>query len=484
MKKRAFEKKFAATKDALQLLDLTKTETRTFTVFSKDKLRSYLKNPLSNANNLRALSRFLYRLSFQYRRLVNYNAKMIDLAAQVIIPLINLTEDPNPDDVLKKYNDTLLKMEQMDLVNEIFKLLVVAWREDTVYGYVYDDDDSFFIHILDGDFCTVSSIQDGILNFAFDFSYFRSHEADLEYWDSEFQKKYNAYMSDTSLKWQELDPTRTICLKVNIDDPTLPLPPFLAIFEQIIDLIDLQSIQSVKDELSIYKLLVARLETLQNADEPDDFSVDIDTAIEYYEKLAEALPDSVSCVLSPIKIDSVEFKGNSTEDVDMISNSMNNLFTNSGGSQILNSKNLTGSSAFEASTLCDSEMAIASLLPQIQKWTNRYLDFTIGDDHAKVHYMEVSPYLRSKKKKELLESAQNGVPVKLALAALDGFTPLETLSMEYLENQVLQLHNSWVPLSTSYTQSSSDTDPVNGGAPKKDELTPEGEKTREKEKNK
>lgn len=62
--------RFAKTKDAISLANLTKTESRTFTVFSKTLLRSYMQNPKSSETNLRNLSRFLYRLSYPYRRLV------------------------------------------------------------------------------------------------------------------------------------------------------------------------------------------------------------------------------------------------------------------------------------------------------------------------------------------------------------------------------------------------------------------------------
>ena len=64
--------KYAKVKDAIQLANLTKTESRTFTIFSKTLLRTYMKNPKNNETNLRNLSRFLYRLSYPYRRLVKY----------------------------------------------------------------------------------------------------------------------------------------------------------------------------------------------------------------------------------------------------------------------------------------------------------------------------------------------------------------------------------------------------------------------------
>lgn len=477
---------FESAQNALKLLDLSKTETRTFSTFSKDKLRSYMKNPFANIGNLRALSRFLCRLSYPYRRLILYNAEMIDLSALSVVPKIDFLKSLNLKGIKKDYFTTLKKIEQMNMEVEILKLAIVAWREDAVFGYIYDDDQNFYIQLLDGDYCKISSVEGGKLNFAYDFSYFRSHSTDLEYWDPEFSQKYNTFTADPNERWQELDPEKTICFKVNIDDLTLSLPPFLALFEQIIDLIDLQSLQSVKDELSIYKLLVLRLETLAGATLPDDFSVDPDTAIDYYKRLCAELPDSVAAILSPVKIDTVEFKGNTTEDVDMISNSMSNLFKNSGGSQILNNGNATGTTAFTALIKADTASALKSLLPQIETWMNYYLTIRLGENHSTVKYMDVSYLTKQEKKKELLTSGQYGVPVKLALAALDGFSPLETLSLQVLENDVLELDKVWIPLMSSHTQSGTPTegtDPLIGGRPPSDDLSDEGEATKEGNKN-
>ena len=52
--------------------------------------------------------------------------------------------------------------------------------------------------------------------------------------------------------------------------------------------------------------------------------------------------------------------------------------------------------------------------------------------------------------------------------------------------RALGLDELMIPLSTSYTQSSSDTDQITGGAPTKDatDLTDEGSSSREGDKNK
>lgn len=402
---------------------------------------------------------------------------MIDLDYMSVIPLQDIENLRTEDEILKEYSSTLLQLQKMNMKNEIFKCVLTAWIEDAFFGYVYEDDANFFIMPLPSEYCRVSSINyDGTLNFAFDFTYFRRYTDDLEYWDKEFKSKYNKYQKDNTLRWQELEIERTICLKVNIEDFTMCLPPFVGLFESLIDLIDLQSIQAVKDELSIYKLLVARLQPLSGTDEPDDFEVDISTALEYFNKFAATLPDQVTAAISPLPIEPIEFKENTTNDVDALSTAQSNLLKMSGGSQVLDNDK-TGSTIYEAQILSDTLTALKPLLPQIQGWVNRYLGYILGE-HAFVKYLEVSPYTKNKKKKELLESGQNGVPVKLAVAALDGFNPIETMSLDFLENRVLKLHETWVPFSTSYTQTGDTKEEKDA-----DELTDEGIETREKDKN-
>ena len=302
----------------------------------------------------------------------------------------------------------------------------------------------------------------------------------MDYWDSEFKEKYEAYENDSSLRWQELDPERQICLKVNADDATMDYPPFASLFESIISNIDLQSIKTAKDELSAYKLLVARLKPLTGAKSPDDFEVDPQTALKYYNKFVAALPECVNACLSPIPIEAVEFKDlNTTDDTDMISSSLSNLFKRVGGVILDNDK--TGSTIYEAQIIADMELAHGTIVPQLNRYLNLYFDYTIGNDHARIKYLKgVCPYTRKSKRKEYLESAQNGMN-KMKIAILDGESQLEFISSLYLES-ALGINELMTPLNTSYTQSSSSSD---GGAPTKDatELTDEGSSSRENGKN-
>lgn len=474
--------------EALQLTDLSKTESRTFQTYSRETLRTYMKSPKSYESQLRNLSRYLYRLCYEYRRICLHYATMICGDAFNIIPLDDPTQEMTSEERTNTWYETMIRWQRMDFASELVKLLLVAWREDSVYAYVYDDSDqeggTCFYQILDGDYCRVSSVEAGVFRFAFDFSYFRSHEAYLEYWDSEFKSKYEAYQKDSTLRWQELEPERQVCFKVNSDDPTMDYPSFASLFEAIISNIDLQALKTAKDELSAYKLLVARLKPISGSDDPDDFEVDPDTALKYYNKFVAALPECVNACLSPVPIEPIEFKDlNNTDDTDMISNSISNIFKHIGG-VILNSDK-SGTTIYEAQIIADMEIAQSTLLPQVQRYLNLYFNYTIGTGHGYFKYIDgVCPYTRRQKRKELVESAQNGFS-RMSIGILDGNTALEQISMLKLEKDLGLVDLMSNPLSTSYTQSGStqesETDPIKGGAPEKDtdDLTDKGSKSRE-----
>ena len=469
---------YAKAKEAIQRQDITKTQTRSYTIYNKENLRTYMKNPMSNESRLRNFSRFLYRVSQPYRRLVNHMAQQIDLTALMISPNIDITQDNDKESVLKNYYNTCVQVDKMKLHSEIYKLLVTAWIEDSAYGYIYEDDTGFFIYPLDGDYCKISSTNmDGSMNFAYDFSYFRSRQELLEYWDPEFQKKYNVFVGDSKQRWQELDPERTICLKIGIEDPALSLSPLSGLWEQLIDLIDTLSIATIKNELSIYKLLVARLEHMSGSDDPDDFEITVDFALDYFNKMSDSLPPEVAAAISPMPIDTIEFDKNATDDTNMVAKSMSNLFKLSGSSMVLNDEH-TGATIYRAQIIADMMNGIKPLLGEIEVWINRYLSYSISD-HGIVKYIETSPWIKSEKKNEFLQSAQYGIPVKMAVGALDGLSPLEILRMQYLENEVLAVQDNWIPLNSSYTQSSKEniTKSVT-------DLGDEGDSTREEEKNK
>lgn len=479
--------------DALKLVDLENLTTKSYTTYNKDSLRTYLKNPLSdsNSNNLRKLSQYLYVLSSQYRRLIAYFASQIDLTAYTIVPNISMTEDNDDEAILKNYEATAKWVEKMNLPGQIFSILVTCWREDCSYNYIYFDDssesdvNSFILLPLDPEYCRISSVNyDGTLNMAYNFAFFdnSTNAKFLELWDKEFKTKYDAYKNDSKLRWQELDPARTFVLKFNYDQTDRVIPPFASLFENLIDLADLQGIMSIKDKLSIYKLLVAKIDTIQGATDPDDFAIDLDTAVNFFNKMLGVIPEEIGIVLSPMDITPINFEKSDTDDVNKISKANSNLWEAASVSQIFDNDKLTGATAVRAAQILDGLFSQNPLLWQIEANVNRFIDVVIPNNGMRIKYIRVTPYNKDEKIQQVKDAASLGLPVKSQYAALLGMSPLEEYSMAYLENNILKLQDSWMyPLKSSYVQTATGE----SGRQTKDvkDLTDEGDKTRDGDKN-
>jgi hypothetical protein len=418
-----------------------------------------------------------------YKQIIDYKVSFYDLTAMSVVPNIDFTQEIDNEAILKSYYSTLKKLENMNLKSEFHKLIHEAWLVGAAFAVTWESDepDSFICLLMDPQYCKISSVNlDSTFNFAFDMSYFTSHSEELEFMSDVFGSMYEAYRKDNSLKWQEVPSDRSIVLCINDGDPTQILPPLTPIFEDLCDLSDLRSIQATRDELSIYKLLVARMETISSTDLPDDWTVSPEIAIEYYNKMVENLDERIGAAISPLKIDVIDFDTDDTSETNKIANSIKNVLVSSGGAQTLMSSEISGATAYRNAMIADQEAALKPLLWQIERYLNRHMRDTV-DNPSRVVMMKTSPWFKEEYKDSLLKSAQYGVPTKLAISTLDGFSPLETLSLEYLENDILKLHENWIPLQSSFTQTDSDTDPLTGGRPTSDDtLSDEGENTKDK----
>ena len=475
-----------AVDDILKLVDLTSSTTKTWTVFSKDSLRSYLQNPYaaSSQNNLRNLSKFLYTLSFPLRRIINYFASLPDFSAYKVNLDFSLVEENDEETLLQDYEDTCRFIRKMNLEMNMFKLLVIAWREGIVYFQPYQDNDGTMLLMpLDSQYCKVSSVgYNNLLHVAFDFSFFNGQNSFyLDVWDPEYKKKYSSYQNDSTLRWQELDTARAF--KIDLSDVDLIVSPFASLFEALIDLVDLQALMNVKDSLDIYKLLVMKIPLL-NSKSPDDLALSLSLAKKFYNVALETLPPEIGLILSPgMDIDSVSFDKNATTDTNAISDAYQNIMEETGISQIFDSSRLTGSTSVKMSMLSDALMATKGILPQVTAFVNERIQMEYPNSVAYIKFIEVTTYTKEDRIKTLKDASALGLPVKMEYLTLLGYDPLESMASDWLENKLgLAIDKFIHPLVSSYTQSGdSDT----GGAPTKDdgELTDEGESTKDSGKN-
>lgn len=472
-----------AVDDILRLVDLTSSTTKTWTVFSKDNLRSYLQNPYSSnsQNSLRNLAKFLYTLSFPLRRIINYFASLPDFSAYKVNLDFSLVEENDEEALLQDYEDACRFIRKMNLEMNMFKLLVIAWREGIVYFQPYQDDDGTMLLMpLDSQYCKISSVgYNNLLHIAYDFSFFNGANAFyLDVWDPEYKKKFNSYSKDSSLRWQELDTARAF--KIDLSDIDLVLSPFASLFEALIDLVDLQALMNVKDSLDIYKLLVMKIPILDSKS-PDDLALSLTTAMKFYQKALEVLPPEIGAILSPgMDVDSVSFDKNATSDTNAIADSYQNVVEQTGISQIFDSSRLTGASSVKMSMLADALMATKGIMKQIEAFVNERILLEYPNSKAYIKFIEVTTYTKEDRINKVKDAAALGLPVKMEYLSLLGYDPLESIASDWMETKLgLAVDKFMHPLVSSYTQSgTSDT----GGAPTKEDgnLTDDGEASRTK----
>lgn len=472
-----------AVDDILRLVDLTSSTTKTWTVFSKDNLRSYLQNPYSSnsQNSLRNLAKFLYTLSFPLRRIINYFASLPDFSAYKVNLDFSLVEENDEEVLLQDYEDACRFIRKMNLEMNMFKLLIIAWREGIVYFQPYQDDDGTMLLMpLDSQYCKISSVgYNNLLHVAYDFSFFNGQNAFyLDVWDPEYKKKFNTYSKDSSLRWQELDTARAF--KIDLSDIDLVLSPFASLFEALIDLVDLQALMNVKDSLDIYKLLVMKIPMLDSKS-PDDLALSLTMAMKFYQKALDVLPPEIGAILSPgMDVNSVSFDKNATSDTNAISDAYQNVMEETGISQIFDSSRLTGSTSVKMSMLADAMMATKGIMKQIEAFVNERILMEYPNSKAYIKFIEVTTYTKEDRINKVKDAAALGLPVKQEYMTLLGYDALEAMSSDWLETKLGLAVDKFVhPLVSSYTQSGdSDT----GGAPTKEDgdLTDDGEASRTK----
>lgn len=477
-------------KNALQLFDPEKIPTRTTSTYSRENLRTYLRNPATDSNNknLRKLSAYLYTVSHVYRRMINFKAHQINCKTWSAYPIVSMTEDVDEEVILKEYERTINIVKAMHMETQIFKVMLQAWKYGVSYGYVYGDpetDGEFYIHLLDPDYCKIScaSYDSGVLGFLFDMSFFRGNEEQLDYYDKEFTTLYNQYQSD-NIRWKQLPIERTICIKIDPDNLDYSIPPLSGLMESIISLTDLQATQEEIDALQNYKLLYGKIDTISGTKNVNDFEIDLDLAVSFMKKINDVLPNNVGYGVSPMELKTIEFKDNDASDTNTLSKAYSNLIE-SNGSIVLNSNRITNSESFKKALQVECIDAMEPI-NQLNAWLNLYLKYNFSIENVVVEYSNISPYFMNDEIDKYTKLAGLGLPIKTELAAMVNADPQKSIGMDFLERQLLKLGTErWTnTLVSANTQSSASTE---GGAPtaeeKGEELTDEGEASRDKDTN-
>lgn len=461
----------------LVIKDLSKSTSSATKTFTKANVATYLSNPKRYSKDLQAMSASLYDVSPHYRRLINYYAKMPTLDYYVELYGLDTSKNANVKSLRSNYNKAVDFVELMNIRHEYGKALVSAWKLGTFYGFEMFTKDTYFIKELPYDFCQISGIADGVYTFSFDCSYFDRNSDQLELFPKEFKKLFNSYKSGKS-KWQEVDPARSICIKVN-EESYNDMPPFTGLFGDIFDIEDYKALRMANAVIGNYKFIIEKIPLRNESDKNNDFKIDLKTVQMFHNKTASLLPDEIGIFSTPFDIETIEFSRDKSE-VDNVSNSENAFYTAAGTAKQLFNPEGTSSSTLAKSINVD-ESEVFGVLRQLERITNGKLKNAMSSSFKfRVRILDNTIFNRKENVEMLLKNAQYGLPVKLMICACLGISPSAVVSMSYLEEQVLELSNSFVPLVSSHTQSGDGSENESGRpSSSNDELSEKGEASKE-----
>ena len=457
------------------------TTTPTFSLYSKEDVQGYLANPYTYEKQIRNAVTYIYGASSHFRRIIQYFASLSDLA-YVVSPYKIDPRASNAKTLNRNYRKVLNALSAMSIKTQFPKIITVCLREDTFYGTMWVTNDNITIQQLPSDYCAISTIEGNVLNVSFDFSYFDSHSALLEFYPQEFKTKYAVYQKQRTSRWLELDSPTSFAIKVNNDILSYSLPPFVGILRELYDLEDYKQLKLTKTALENYAMLVMTLPM----DKDGNWGIDLNKAKEFWQNLDSVLPEEVGSILTPMEINKIGFEKSNTGDTNTISDAEQNIFTSAGVSSLLFNNEKASANALSLSIKADQSLTFG-IVRSIEDAVNRFIQAQSYGKNFKVTFLDVSPFNRKEMGDAYLKAASYGLPTIAMYAATQGLGQAELDAMSFLETEVMGLQDMFRPIQSSTqmsgnilsTDSEAPTD--EGGRPQSDEtdLTDSGEQSAE-----
>ena len=274
----------------------------------------------------------------------------------------------------------------------------------------------------------------------------------------------------------------------------MPMPYFSGIMIPLLDVLDYEQLTADRAILENYVLLVSKI-PLIDSDRVDDFAVSLDIIRETQELINSVIPDLVGAVYSPMDIEAVKFdRSNSTNDVNMISDSINNVFAQSGAAQLVVSSG-SSTNAVGLKLAIANDMSITFyLLEKLVSNFNYFIKRNISEHITfKIHqqtWYNKEEYIQEKKDAATLGAPAMDYLTSLGLTAFEAWNQLRFENLSGIKDLMIPLRNSY---STSFRPDGTidanttkrsggvyDPTPNNGGGrPLEDEVSEKGEEARD-----
>lgn len=463
-RKRALTFKQIESMKNLLMQDISKDGTnRSFMSYTKSLIRTYLQNPYSYRDKIREVSRFLWRISPLYRRLIMTSATL-PLYNYTLTQKVSFTKKINTNKSMNNYEKVLRILQAINFYDEFAQALAIALRDGVYYAFVYNhEEEGTIFHVLDPQYCKIVGKNEADQWVVyFDATYFKGRnqifvrgiDGDMTgCWDQVFIDGYENYEKHREYRWFLLPPERTICfLSSESDSFDLILPYYTSLFQDLLNLLDFQ--QVIVDEVSLknFYLLVSKIPLLSGTNVVDDFAVSLEICRAMQELIDAAVPETVGTALSPLDLELFSFSHNTAADeTNILTESISNVMKNAGMTPNLLSAGETANAVAQKYSVLNDTSLVFIMLSRLESNFNYYIAKNISEDYIyKIHRQ--TWYNEDEYIERMRQAATLGGPAMDLLTSL-GMTPYEAICKLRFEDAI-DIKSMMVPLQSSYNTSS------------------------------
>lgn len=462
---KAVKNKNAVTTDYL----INTSTVKTYGDYDSDTVTEMLADPRSYETQLRELARYLFNTSRMFKTVAGY-LPSIAMYCPVVIP--TRVGDLKGNTMLVQYEKATKYLTKLNLPHCMHQACATCCIEDVFYGLEYENDQTYYIKQLNPEYCRISSVEYGCYNFQFDLTFFdksASNEVDttlLEQYDlfikGFFTKAYNAYKktSDSKLRWVEIPAQNSVCFKWH-EELDYTFPPYASIYPDIADIEDYKALSKTSEEQNNYKIIgfkIPRFNNTANDYRPDNFALKMSTANLFYQMTRDSIADSVGIFYTPMDFESISFSNSQTSSRNKVAEATEQLFDGLGFSQLLfNSDNAT---TLKLSIKID-EGQLFKFYRQIEQWVNRKMIYNFKGNW-RCQLIDATVFSKEELIDQYLKLATYGVPVVPFLCAVVGMNQVDIQALNYIQNDILQISSTFLPLMSSNVQSGDGEEDANG----------------------
>ncbi len=431
---------------------------------------------------MREISRFFYRTSGVYYRIVRYLA-FIYRYDWFVTPYVN-DEKIKTEKLLDGFYKSLNSLDNFGVKKTLGEIALQALLEGAYYGYkIKTSDNTVVLQQLPANYCRSRFNYGKKPAVEFNMKYFDEQFRDttqrmkvLKLFPAEFSKGYVLYKKgklppefsgDTS-GWYLLDPEQTERFTVNGAD----YPALISVIPLIIDLDEAQGLDRKKTLQRLLKIVVQKMPLDKNG----ELIFDVEEARQLHnnavQMLSRAIGVDVLTTFADVEVESMDASKAETQSDDL-ARVERQLFNEAGVSQM--QFNTDGNIALEKSILND-EATMYNLLLQFEEFLNELLK-PFNTSKKKVEYrvqlLTTTIYNYKELAKLYKEQTQLGYSKFLPQIAL-GQSQSSILANAYFENDVLDLVNVFIPPLMSSTMNENILNRVKGKAAGGGSSSPDG----------